>query len=241
VSSCACAPDGLRPSWHQLEVSIIVSRTTSRRAHARAAERKSAYHHGDLRRALVAAARAILEEGGLAALSLRAVARRAGVSQAAPYHHFPDKDALLAAVAADGFDALDQAMQVRMAGVSDPAERLNASGVAYVMFAVANPALFQIMFGAAMHGLAAHAERLAAGERAYATLERAVTAVVEQADGAESDVGLACLGAWALAHGLAKLLVEGGLDPTRYGVAGAEELVQLALRRMRVSLTAGTG
>jgi AcrR family transcriptional regulator len=222
-------------------VLIIASRTTSRGAHARAAERKSAYHHGDLRRALVAAARAILEEDGLAALSLRAVARRAGVSQAAPYHHFPDKDALLAAVAADGFDALDRAMQERMAGVSDPAERLNASGVAYVMFAVANPALFQIMFGAAMHGLAAHAERIEAGKRAYATLERAVTAVIEQAGGAEADVGLACLGAWAVAHGLAKLLVEGGLDPTRYGVAGAEELVQLALRRMRVSLTAGAG
>jgi AcrR family transcriptional regulator len=223
-----------------LEGLIIASRTSSRGAHVRAAERKSAYHHGDLRRALVAAARAILEEDGLAALSLRTVARRAGVSQAAPYHHFPDKDALLAAVAADGFDALDRAMQERMAGVSDPAERLNASGVAYVMFAVANPALFQIMFGAAMHGLAAHAERLAAGERAYATLERAVTAV-QQAGGAESDVGLACLGAWAVAHGLAKLLVEGGLDPTRYGVTGAEELAQLALRRMRVSLTAGAG
>jgi AcrR family transcriptional regulator len=241
VSSYACAPDGPRSSWHQLEVSIIVSRTTSGRAHARAAERKSAYHHGDLRRALVVAARAILEEDSLAALSLRAVARRAGVSQAAPYHHFPDKDALLAAVAADGFDALDQAMQARMAGVSDPAERLIASGVAYVMFAVASPALFQIMFGAAMHGLAAHAERIEAGKRAYATLEQAVTAMTEQVGGAEADVAFACLGAWAVAHGLAKLLVEGGLDPTRYGVAGAEELVQLALRRMRVSLTAGTG
>ena len=109
------------------------------------------------------------------------------------------------------------------------------------MFAVANPALFQIMFGATMHGLAAHAERIEAGKRAYATLERAVTAVSEEAGGAEADVGLACLGAWAVAHGLAKLLVEGGLDPTRYGVAGAEELAQLALRRMRVSLTAGAG
>ena len=89
--------------------------------------------------------------------------------------------------------------------------------------------------------VAAHAERIAAGERAYATLERAVTAVIEQAGGAEADVRHACLGAWAVAHGLAKLLVEGGLDPTRYGVAGSEELVQLALRRMRVSLTAGAG
>src|SRR5258706_7191492 len=90
----------------------------------RRATRKAAYHHGDLRRALIAAARAILEADGLPGLSLRAVARRAGVSQAAPYHHFPDRDALLAALGAEGFDALDRAMRERMAGLRDPAQRL---------------------------------------------------------------------------------------------------------------------
>src|SRR6185437_16137973 len=90
---------------------------TSKAATPKSATPKAAYHHGDLRRALIAAARAILEEDGLPALSLRAVARRAGVSQAAPYHHFPDKDALLAALGAEGFDALDRAMRERMEGL----------------------------------------------------------------------------------------------------------------------------
>src|SRR6266404_6293460 len=149
----------------------------------RTARRKTAYHHGDLRRALIAAARAILEEDGLSALSLRATARRASVSQAAPYHHFPDKDALLAALGAEGFDALDRSMRDRMEGLVDPAQRLIASGTAYVAFAVENPALFQIMFGATMRGARAYAERSEAGARAYATLERAVLATLAEGVG----------------------------------------------------------
>src|SRR5262245_29389962 len=117
------------------------------KAHSR---KRPGYHHGDLRRALILAARRILEHEGLAGLSLRAAAREAGVSQAAPYHHFKDKDALLGAVAAEGFDALAEAMRTRMAACRDPASTLSAAGEGYVAFAVANPALFQLMFGAAM-------------------------------------------------------------------------------------------
>jgi len=208
----------------------MVGSTASRaRPKRRTVGRKAGYHHGDLRRALIAAARALLEEDGLAALSLRATARRAGVSQAAPYHHFPDKDSLLAALAAEGFDALDRAMRARMRGVADPAQRLVASGVAYVVFAVENPALFQVMFGAAMRGRGAHAERIEAGARAYETLETAVSATLGRGGRALRDKALACLQAWALAHGLAKLLVEGGLDPARYGARDAAELARRTL------------
>ena len=72
---------------------------------------------------------------------------RRGVSPAAPYHHFPDKQALLDAVAAQGFDALTAAMEKRMAKKTDPTARLDASGVGYVTFALENPALFRLMFG----------------------------------------------------------------------------------------------
>jgi len=202
---------------------------TSKAATPKSATPKAAYHHGDLRRALIAAARAILEEDGLPALSLRAVARRAGVSQAAPYHHFPDKDALLAALGAEGFDALDRAMRQRMAGLRDPAQRLVASGVGYVAFAVENPALFKIMFGASMRGEGSHPERSAAGERAYATLETAVQATLGDKVGAAGGRALACLRAWSLAHGLAKLLVEGGIDLARYGARDVDELARRTL------------
>jgi AcrR family transcriptional regulator len=110
--------------------------------------RVAPYHHGDLRDALVRAARTILEHEGLAALSLRGVARAAGVSPAAPYHHFPDKQALRDAVAEQGFEALTLAMTTRMGNKKDPQARLEASGVGYVTFAVENPALFALMFGA---------------------------------------------------------------------------------------------
>src|ERR1700741_2439858 len=98
----------------------IVNKTNTRRS-PKVDERQAPYHHGDLRDALVQAAQRILETDGLAALSLRAVARRAGVSPAAPYHHFPDKQALLDAVAERGFDALTAAMTIRMDKVSGAA------------------------------------------------------------------------------------------------------------------------
>ena len=93
----------------------------------KAEQREAPYHHGGLRDALIGAAQEILEDEGLAALSLRAVARRAGVSPAAPYHHFPDKQALLDAVAERGFDALTAAMTTRMDKVSGAGARLDAS------------------------------------------------------------------------------------------------------------------
>src|ERR1041384_4118115 len=100
------------------------------------------YHHGDLRRALVEAARRLLESEGPSALSLRAVAREAGVSPAAPYHHFKDKAELLDAVAQEGWDLLN----VQMREAKDKAEtvraQMNALGVAYVCFARENPALY---------------------------------------------------------------------------------------------------
>src|ERR1700742_2861092 len=97
------------------------------------------YHHGDLSRALVDAARRILEAEGPSALSLRAVAREAGVSPAAPYHHFKDKTELLEAVAHVGWDALTGAFIAARRNAADPAQALGNIGVAYVNFARDNP------------------------------------------------------------------------------------------------------
>ncbi len=188
--------------------------------------RTTSYHHGDLREALVQAARKILEKDGLAALSLRGVARAAGVSSAAPYHHFPDKQALLDAVATQGFDALTSAMEQRMAKATNPAARLEASGVGYVVFAVENPALFRLMFGGGEQKLSANASLMKAGERAYGVLQAAVAAT--SPDGAASPI--VCLRLWALVHGIAKLILEGCVRPADYGLTGGEALAAHLLR-----------
>src|ERR1700742_5220828 len=110
------------------------------------------YHHGDLRRALLRAAVDILEGEGPSALSLRAVAREAGVSPAAPYHHFKDKSELLNAVAMEGFARLKAALVEAFAASKANNEARSALGVTYVEFSYANPALYRVMWDCARSG-----------------------------------------------------------------------------------------
>lgn len=163
---------------------------------------EKSYHHGELRAALVGAALALLSERGADALSLRAVARRAGVSAMAPYRHYADKEALLAAVAAHGFDGLGAALRVAdEAAVADQA--LVAQAVAYVGYALENPALFRLMFGS--RRLGTHPELAAAGDAAYAVLAARVAAETPASVDREARV----LGCWSLVHGLASLFLDG--------------------------------
>jgi AcrR family transcriptional regulator len=154
----------------------------------------STYHHGDLRAALLRAAGELLEEQGLAGLSLREAARRAGVSHNAPYRHFPDRSALLAALAAAGFRMLGE----EMAGKSG-----RERGEAYVRFALAHPNRFRLMFGGQIE-IGRHAELRAA---AAGTYEGLVAAFRGQGDIANPETAAAA--AWALTHGLAHLLLDG--------------------------------
>ncbi|MFN7132092.1 MAG: TetR/AcrR family transcriptional regulator, partial [Myxococcales bacterium] len=115
------------------------------------------YHHGDLRRALLDGALALLQDEGVGALSLREVARRAGVTHAAPYRHFESKEELIAAVAEEGFHTLRDEMRDAMAAhEGDPRRRLEACGVAYVLFAVGHPAHFGVMWSSARGELQAY-------------------------------------------------------------------------------------
>src|ERR1700735_4788679 len=111
------------------------------------------YHHGNLGPALVEAALALLEETQDWAFSLREVARRAGVSHNAPYKHFPEKRDLLAAVAARGFEALAERTLSALEGLTDARARLLACGQAFVARGVTNPALYRLMFSAALTSL----------------------------------------------------------------------------------------
>jgi AcrR family transcriptional regulator len=193
----------------------------------KADEREAPYHHGGLRDALIAAAQDILEADGLSALSLRAVARRAGVSPAAPYHHFPDKQALLDAVAERGFDALTAAMTTRMNRVRGAAARLDASGIGYVAFAVANPALCGLMFSPVGQNPSAGTALDSARQRAYAVLQDAASACSPNGKTSAAE----CLRLWALVHGIAKLVLEGCIRPADLGLRDGEALAAHLLCR----------
>ena len=186
--------------------------------------KRARYHHGDLRTALLQAAEAILDEAGLDTLTLREAARRAGVSHAAPAHHFGDLGGLLTELAAVGFDRL--AARMRTAAEEAPeGRRLAEVGRAYIRFAQASPGLFQLMFRA--RGLDYSAPRLREASRAaFEELAGAMVAGTEQpeATGA-ADVGSAAklAGAWALVHGFAFLSIDGRLAPVLEHAGGVSE------------------
>ncbi|MEU1123069.1 TetR/AcrR family transcriptional regulator [Streptomyces sp. NPDC005899] len=160
-----------------------------------------AYHHGDLRRAVLTAALDTIAADGPDALSLRSLARRAGVSHSAPAHHFKDRTGLLTAVAAEGYALLADALT--------EAPDLRERGVAYVRFAIGHPAHFQVMFRPELH----HADDpalLAGKARATDALRAGISGLPETARG--DDERLAGIAAWSLAHGFATLLLSGSLD-----------------------------
>lgn len=160
------------------------------------------YHRGDLRTALIDAALGLLAEDGADAVSLRAVARRVGVSAMAPYRHYPDKESLLAAVAAQGFDGLRAALHA--ADAEAPAgQALVEQAVAYVGYALDNPALFRLMFGPRRTGN--HPEMAASGNAAYDVLATRIAADIPS----DADQDACVLGCWSMVHGLALLFLDG--------------------------------
>jgi AcrR family transcriptional regulator len=173
-------------------------------AQAKSAKR---YHHGELREALVAAGRKLLEEKGLRGFTLRECARRASVSHAAPAHHFASIDDLLAEIATRGFNDLTAAMAAegRRAG-SEPTARLVGQGVGYMAFAAAHPALFQLMFNREADRFETPALAAAAKE----TFHLHVTAVEALIPRAPAETRKRMIDfAWASIHGFITLVLEG--------------------------------
>ena len=182
---------------------------------------KSSYHHGDLREALLTAAEELLAEEGVQGLTLRACARRAGVSHAAPKHHFADVSELLAEVAARSFDRLTDALKkARQISPDDPGGRIKAVAEIYVEFARAYPNHFRLMFR--WDGMSSDNEALRhAASRTFAELtssvtvqrgEAEVTADTLQTRIRDRDLQDDVLLAWSQIHGYAQLLLEGQFD-----------------------------
>jgi len=173
--------------------------------------RRRRYHHGNLRQALVEAALDLVSERGIPEFTLREVARRVGVTHAAPQRHFEDRAALVAAVAEEGFRELRDRVErvVRRAGARDPAARLHALGVAYVQFALRNPAHFRVMFSAELSDKSRHPSLSAASRAVHDFLVRCIADGQEQGVFVEGDPLELAFAAWSLVHGLAVLLLDG--------------------------------
>jgi len=186
------------------------------------------YHHGDLSRALVDAARRILEAEGPAALSLRAVAREAGVSPAAPYHHFKDKTELMEAVAHGGWEALSDAIARGRREARHPREALNNIGLAYVTFARENPALYRLMYHTTRDrkAMPEHAKEETSG---YAQVQEAlIEAGADPTD--DHELELATIAAWCAVHGLAEMACFKEFQPLKAAMGGDEAFLRAILR-----------
>jgi len=193
---------------------------------------RGAYHHGNLREALVQAAVGILSREGLDAVGMRSAARAAGVSSAAPYHHFGSKEGLLAAVAAEGFRRLAASQrEVAPAGEDLASElvRANALGRAYVRFARTHPELYRLMFGRYIEDRAAYPELLEAVESSYVDIEASIESVLARRGRADVTTRTALNAAWSVVHGLASLLNDGKIRPGEGGNPDEARLVEAIL------------
>lgn len=176
-------------------------------------DKRAPYHHGDLRAALLVAGEDLLAETGVAGFSLRQVARRVGVSHAAPAHHFGDGPGLLAALAAEGFRRFLAAMRHRQMGAGeDPREQLLASGLGYLDFARSSPALLQLMFGGERIGEPTP-ELAEAGKDAFLHLAGGVETLLGRSPFEDPAAMARVMAAWSLVHGFVTLLNSGHMHP----------------------------
>jgi AcrR family transcriptional regulator len=191
------------------------------------------YHHGDLRRALIDAARRLLESEGPTALSLRAVAREAGVSPAAPYHHFKDKGELLDAVAEEGWDMLNEALIQARAKADGIHDKLVSLGVAYVCFARDNPSLYRVMYDGSRDKEDLPEQMKLHDDSAYCQVRNTlVEAGADPTD--EVSLELATTAAWCAAHGLAEMASFKQFDHLKDAIGGEEAFFRGVFEHMKI-------
>lgn len=182
---------------------------------------RAPYHHGNLRRALLVAGEAELAEKGVEGFTLRGCARRAGVSHAAPAHHFKDARALLTALSTEGFRRLTAAMRNRQRkAAKTPRAQFVAAGLGYLDFALASPASFRLMFASDAPDTEDE-ERKAAGDESYAVLLDAIRDLRGRDPRDHSELMADVAAAWSVVHGLSHLLLAGRL-PFLDGLHGPE-------------------
>ncbi len=203
-----------------------------------AGEARRGYHHGRLKDALVEAARTLISEHGPAGFTLAEAAKLVGVTAAAPYRHFADRNELIGELARRGFEFFGE----RLAGAWDDGQPdaragLKRMGRAYLAFAAAEPGLYAAMFNDVKH--LRQPLSCAAADKSFEGLGRAAAAVLASANVSPADVRCLALEIWALSHGTAMLAVAGhidsarGTDPASILERGVEALIEAALKRAR--------
>lgn len=195
------------------------------------------YHHGDLKAALVEAGVEILRKEGLEALTLRAVARKAGVSQAAPYRHFPDRRALMAAVAERGFQRLQETMITTMGGAGGR-PGLKAIAIAYVRFALENGPEYRLMFGSELADTTDLPSLRETGRGVLQFVAHGMAQLQKAGLIGPGDPMMLAVSTWSTLHGLAMLTLDGQVA----GIApNVDALVEESTRIMMFGLAGRTG
>jgi AcrR family transcriptional regulator len=195
---------------------------------SKSASRPAPYHHGDLRRALIDTALTMVTEEGAWNFTLREVARRAGVSHAAPYNHFADKSALLAEVATLGFQALRRQMEAARRQPRSARQAMLGIATAYIRFGVEHPAHYRLMFGPDFAERGRHPTLDEAGDATFAVLTTALERGQAAGEIRRGSVPDQALAAWSLVHGLTTLLIDQRLSILGVSTAEAERQARLA-------------
>jgi AcrR family transcriptional regulator len=194
------------------------------------------YHHGDLRRSLIEAGLELVREGQVSSFSLREVAKLAGVSHNAPYHHFADKRDLLIAVAVVGYETLSARIAEATASCEEAKSALFASGRAYIQFGLENPGHYQLMFSAALNGPDGRPKAVAdAGAATRARLEEilrrgARAGVFSKSLLRTPELKTAAFTAWSVVHGFTMLVIDGLPTPDLPVADLADKAVRIACR-----------
>jgi AcrR family transcriptional regulator len=185
-------------------------------------QKKFRYHHGQLREALIDSALKILKEKGLDGLNLRALALATGVTQAAPYSHFRDKDDLLATVAEAGFQRLALQMAEDATGCRDTRTRIEKLMVSYIRFAAENKNLFQLMFGSNAADMKNYPTLAMTAGKSYAL----ISAALSKRQNPSEETPFLTVAIWSLCHGLTSLIIEEKISLKQFGSDSVEDFIK---------------
>lgn len=185
-------------------------------------QKKFKYHHGQLREALIESALTILKEKGLEGLNLRALALATGVTPAAPYSHFRDKNDLLAVVAEAGFQRLALQMAEDATGLKDTRTRIEKLMTSYIRFAAENKTLFRLMFSSGLADMKNHPTLAMTAGKSYALISAALSRRQNPAE----ETPFLTVAIWSLCHGITALIIDEKINMKQFGAESVDDFIK---------------